>query len=198
MKRKRQQIASSALKRQSFPSPRHRPGQGGRRSPGRGRPPSACSETHRGAESMKRRRGGGEVLPRRSGSASHRQVVDSFGKRSDLPHGALGVLHLQTRHTHRTGSELRKSATEGRCKGAEEAAYLLRLLLVHLDPGPLEAAALGHLHVHGADKLLAVVRALLPQRAETAERQASRLSSRKRVDLVLRRKFFRSIPNMSK
>lgn len=135
---------------------------------------------------MKRQRGG-RVLPWRSGSASHRQVVDSFGKRSDLPHGALGILHLQTKHAH-AESEPRKSSPEVWCEGAEEAAYLLQmlqLLLKDLRPGPLEAGALGHLHIHGADKLLAVVRALLPQRAETAKGQTSRLSFKKRGKILI-------------
>lgn len=50
--------------------------------------------------------------------------------------------------------------------------YLLQVvqvLLVDPDPPPLEAAALRHFHVHGADVLLAVVLTFLPQRAETAE-----------------------------
>lgn len=178
---KRQRFASFTLKRQSFPDPQRQPEQGRRRSPGRGRRPSACSETHTQAESVKQQRGG-EVLSRRSRSASHRQVVDSFRKRSNLPHGALGILHLQTRHTH-AKSEPHKSSTEVRCEGAEEATYLLQalqLLLTDLHPGSLEAGALGHLHVHGADKLLAVVHALLPQRAETTKGQTSRLSFKKR------------------
>lgn len=44
---------------------------------------------------------------------------------------------------------------------------MVQVLLVDLDP--LEAAALGHFHVHGADVLLAVVLTFLPQSAETAE-----------------------------
>lgn len=41
---------------------------------------------------------------------------------------------------------------------------------------PLKAAALGHLHVHGADVVLAIVLTLPPQAAEAPERQAPRLS----------------------
>lgn len=50
--------------------------------------------------------------------------------------------------------------------------YLLQVvqvLLVDLDPPPLEAAALRHFHVHGADELLAIILTFLPQGAETAE-----------------------------
>lgn len=51
-------------------------------------------------------------------------------------------------------------------------AYLLQVvqvLLIDLDPPPLEAAALRHFHVHGADELLAIILTFLPQGAETTE-----------------------------
>lgn len=51
-------------------------------------------------------------------------------------------------------------------------------MLVDQDP-PLEAAALGHLQVHGADVFLAVVRAFLSQGAKAPERQASGLEQQR-------------------
>lgn len=52
--------------------------------------------------------------------------------------------------------------------------YLVQVVLV--DPqAPLEAAVLGHLHVHGAHVLLAVLLALLTQGPEATERQPSGL-----------------------
>lgn len=45
-----------------------------------------------------------------------------------------------------------------------------------MDLALLKAAALGHLHVHGADVVLAVVLAFPPQAAKATERQTPRLS----------------------
>lgn len=45
---------------------------------------------------------------------------------------------------------------------------VLQVVLVESD-SPLEAAAFGHFHVHGADVLLAIVLAFLPQSAKTTK-----------------------------
>lgn len=47
--------------------------------------------------------------------------------------------------------------------------HLVQVLLVDPDPSFLEAAALGHFYVHGADILIAFVLTFLPQSAETAK-----------------------------
>lgn len=59
-------------------------------------------------------------------------------------------------------------------------SYLLQLVqVVHIAPqAPPEAAVLGHLHIHGAHVLLAVLLALLTQGPEAAERQPSGLEER--------------------
>lgn len=44
-----------------------------------------------------------------------------------------------------------------------------------MDLPPLNAAGLGHSHVHGADVVLAIVLPLPPQAAKATERQAPRL-----------------------
>ena len=45
---------------------------------------------------------------------------------------------------------------------------VVQVLLVDPD-APLEAAALGHFHVHGADVLLAIILTFLPQSAKPTE-----------------------------
>lgn len=65
---------------------------------------------------------------------------------------------------------------------AEASPYLFQVfqvLLVDQDSSSLEAAALWHFHVHGADVLLAIILTFLPQSAKTAERQTSGLNETK-------------------
>lgn len=103
---------------------------------------------------------------------THRQVVDPLGKGSDLPDGPFRVLHLEQR-----GTLSQRLDTDWSSSSLRASSYLLQVLqglLVEM-AASLEAAALGHLHVHGADELLALVQTLLPQRAEASEGQAARL-----------------------
>lgn len=58
---------------------------------------------------------------------------------------------------------------------SEVCPHLVQILLVNVDLSPLEAAALGHVHIHGADVVLTVVMALPPQTAKAAKRQTPRL-----------------------
>lgn len=98
---------------------------------------------------------------------SHRQIVDALGKRADLSHRPFRVFHLPTN----IQPEVRKHGSGG-IQHQKVSAYLLQMvqvLLIDPAPSPLEAAALRHFHVHGADVLLAIVLTLLPQRAEAAE-----------------------------
>lgn len=70
-----------------------------------------------------------------------RQIVDSLRKSSYLSNSPFRVLHL---------------------------LQVVQVLLI--DPNaPLEAAALWHFHVHGADVLLTIILTFLPQSAETTE-----------------------------
>lgn len=99
----------------------------------------------------------------------HRQIIDSFRKGSDLPHSPLRVLHLQQVHQVRTCSEeLRRPGRRERCV-LPDLLHLVQVLLVDPDPSFLEAAALGHFYVHGADVLLAFILTFLPQSAETSK-----------------------------
>lgn len=58
---------------------------------------------------------------------------------------------------------------------------VVKVFLIQPD-ATLEAAALGHFHVHGADVLLAIILTFLPQSAKTTERHASRLEDEKGDD----------------
>lgn len=57
-------------------------------------------------------------------------------------------------------------------RNADVCPHLVQIVLVDVDLPPLEAAALGHVHVHGADVVFAVVMAFPPQ---AAKGQTSRL-----------------------
>lgn len=106
--------------------------------------------------------------PRRPNrSDSHRQIVDSFRKDFDLSHRPLRDVHLSTGPANgfKTSNQVK----------SEVCPHLVQILLVNVGLPPLEAAALRHVHVHGADVVLAVVMALPPQTAKAAERQTPRL-----------------------
>lgn len=84
------------LKHRSFLLLLRRPPGGRLRPRGKTRLPSACSETHRGAETKLRQIVGHFLSVRlyRSSSVSHRQIIDSIWKRSDLSHRPFRVFHL--------------------------------------------------------------------------------------------------------
>lgn len=52
---------------------------------------------------------------------------------------------------------------------------LVQFIFIDPQDSSVEAAALGHLHVHGAEVLLAVLLPLASERPEAAKRQPSRL-----------------------
>lgn len=87
------------------------------------------------------RRADGDLLKKLVMLQHARQVVDSLRKSSDLSNSPLRVFHL---------------------------FQVVEVLVIDPD-APLEAAALGHFHVHGADVLLAIVLTFLPQSAKTTE-----------------------------
>lgn len=59
---------------------------------------------------------------------------------------------------------------------------MVEVILIDAD-APLEAAAFGHFHIHGADVLIDVILTFLPQSPETAKRQAPRLDGGPKVCL---------------
>lgn len=106
---------------------------------------------------------------------SHRQVVDSLRKGSDLSDGALGVVHLpyDTNTTRQGFTQQFNQAEE-----TSDSPHLLQVVLIELD-APLEAAAFGHFDVQRADELLAVILTFPPEGAEAPERQTSGLEGGK-------------------
>lgn len=73
----------------------------------------------------------------------------------------------QDEQTFKSGTRVKRRA--------DVCPHLVQIVPINVDLPPLEAAALGHVHVHGADVVLAVVMAFPSQTAKAAKRQTSRL-----------------------
>lgn len=189
------------LKHRSFLLLLRRPPEGRLTPRGKTRLPSACSETHRGAETnsdddsclftfhisyVSDCTGAAQCLTVRllipSENApicltvpSESSICQEINKQTNRKQ----TNQIQTEEPNWTSWSV---SSERSWAAAEASPYLFQVfqvLLVDQDSSSLEAAALWHFHVHGADVLLAIILTFLPQSAKTAERQTSGLNETK-------------------